>query len=179
VESTTAPPQSTSSSEAPETTSSSSKDDGEENKDDNTTSSSLIVSTSTSVSTKTHSDGSKETVTSITKTTSSPDLNDDDDSGSSGMTPKTRNTIIGVVVGVGGAVVIGALALVAWRIWGRKKQAEENDGLMAYDNSNYTGGEHKSEPTHSPSASSSQRNPFQSTLENYHQPTNVNASSNF
>jgi predicted negative regulator of RcsB-dependent stress response len=83
------------------------------------------------------------------------------------MSTKTRNTIIGVVVGVGGAIVLGALALVAWRIWGRKKQAEENDGLMAYDNG-YSGAE-KSEPSHSPSTSTSQRNPFQSTLENYHQ----------
>ena len=110
-------------------------------------------------------------------TTLTPGLNDESDSDTSGMSTKTRNTIIGVVVGVGGAIVLGALALVAWRIWGRKKQAEENDGLMAYDNG-YSGAE-KSEPSHSPSTSTSQRNPFQSTLENYHQPTQVNASSNF
>jgi hypothetical protein len=177
VESTTAPPESSKTSESSEEPTSSSK--SEEKEDNTTKTKSMVVSTSTDIVTKTRDDGSKETVTNITKHTSSPDLSDDGDSGSSGMTPKTRNTIIGVVVGVGGAIVIGALALVAWRIWGKKKQAEENDGLMAYDNTAYGGAEHKSEISHSPSASTSQRSPFQSTLENYHQPSNVNASSNF
>lgn len=93
------------------------------------------------------------------------------------MSAKTRNTVIGVVVGVGGAIVLGALAVVAFRIWGRKKQAEESDGLMDY---NASSGVEKSEPRTSGGGSGSQRNPFQSTLENYHQPTGpVNASANF
>jgi hypothetical protein len=143
--------------------------------------SSQTVSTSFTFSTETKSDGTVETHTSKVLTTLTPGLNDKSDSDNSGMSTKTRNTIIGVVVGVGGAIVLGALGLVAWRIWGRKKQAEENDGLMAYD-PGYSGAAEKSEPSHSPSASTSQRtanNPFQSTLENYHQPTPVNASSNF
>jgi len=89
------------------------------------------------------------------------------------MSVQTRNTIIGVVVGVGGAVILGALGLVAFRVWGRKKHAEEADGLMAYDVD-------ISAAEKSPRGSSSgngPRNPFQSTLENYHQP--VNASANF
>lgn len=92
------------------------------------------------------------------------------------MTAKTRNTVIGVVVGVGGAVVLGALALVAWRIWGRKKDNEEHDVLMDYDMST-PGAAEKSE--RGSSAGGTQRTPFQSTLENYHQPSQVNASSNF
>lgn len=92
------------------------------------------------------------------------------------MSTKTRNTVIGVVVGVGGAIVLGALGLVAWRIWGRKKNSEESDGLMDY-NMNAASME-KPEP--GSSAGHSQQTPFQSTLENYHQPTApVNASSNF
>jgi len=91
------------------------------------------------------------------------------------MSAKTRNTIIGAVVGIGGAIVIGAVALIAWRIWGRKKRAEENDGLMAYD-AQYNSV--KPEGV-SPSGTATQNNPFQSTLENYHQPGQVTASSNF
>jgi hypothetical protein len=95
------------------------------------------------------------------------------------MSIKTRNTVIGVVVGVGGAIVLGALGLVAWRIWGRKKHNEENDGLMDYDMST-TGGVEKSERASSAGGPhNNQRTPFQSTLENYHQPGQVNASSNF
>lgn len=94
------------------------------------------------------------------------------------MSTKTRNTVIGVVVGVGGAIVLGALGLVAWRIWGRKKHSEENDGLMAYDMS-ATGGMEKSERGSSAGGAHTQRSPFQSTLENYHQPGQVTASSNF
>jgi hypothetical protein len=80
------------------------------------------------------------------------------------------------VVGVGGAIVLGALAFVAWRIWGRKKPADENDGLMNY-NTGYAPMD-KSEAASSAGPAPA-RNPFQSTLETYHAPTQVNASSNF
>ncbi len=90
------------------------------------------------------------------------------------MSTKTRNTVIGVVVGVGGAIILGALGLVAWRVWGRKKQNDEADGLMDY-NMNLA---QQEKPEHGGSPPP-QRTPFQSTLENYHQPTHVNASSNF
>ena len=140
------------------------------------TSYTAVVSTSVEVATKTRSDGTKETTTSVTKTTTTPDLNSQDGDGStSGMSTKTRNTVIGVVVGIGGAIVIGALAVVAWRVWGRKKQHEENDGLMAYDMS--SAGVEKSE--RGSSAGGPASTPFQSTLDNYHQPGHVNASSNF
>lgn len=92
------------------------------------------------------------------------------------MPVKTRNTVIGVVVGIGGAILLGAAGMVAYRIWGRKKQSEESDGLMSYDLS--TNGYEKHEPSNS-ITSNTQRTPFQSTLDNYHQPSNVNPSSNF
>jgi hypothetical protein len=93
------------------------------------------------------------------------------------MSATTRNTIIGVVVGVGGAIVLAAVGIVAWRIWGRKKSAEEDNGLMNYGGS--TGGYTGVEKSEAGSSAGTSRSPFQSTLESYHAPTHVNASSNF
>ena len=88
------------------------------------------------------------------------------------MSSQTKSVIIGVVVGVGGAIVLAGLALIAWRIWGRRKTVEESDGLMSYGN-----GPEKSEV--GTSAVGPTRTPFQSTLESYHAPTQVNTASNF
>jgi chemotaxis protein histidine kinase CheA len=145
-----------------------------------------VTSTHIAVVTRTNSDGDLETMTTTSVSTTTPGLssNDDDDS-SSGMSTKTRNTVIGVVVGIGGAIVVGALGLMAWRIWGRKKQGEEADGLMGFNESNSrpssNGPYHSVEKTEYGSVGSAgpQRSPFQSTLDTYHQPTPVNASSNF
>lgn len=79
-----------------------------------------------------------------------------------------------MVVGIGGAILLAGLAVVAWRIWGRKKNADEGDDLMDYSRPD-TG----AEKTVGSSGGAS-TNPFQSTLENYHNPAKqVNASSNF
>ncbi|KAK3693777.1 hypothetical protein B0T22DRAFT_505786, partial [Podospora appendiculata] len=130
-----------------------------------------VILTVTSVYTKTNSDGSKSTVTSQYTSTSTPNLaNNGSGSQTSGMTTQTRNTVIGVVVGIGGAIILAGLGLVAWRIWGRKKVQDENDGLMDYGNP-----AEKSEA----SGSMSGRTPFQSTLESYHAPGTVNTASNF
>ncbi|KAG5973748.1 hypothetical protein E4U58_004361 [Claviceps cyperi] len=136
-----------------------------------------VVSTKVEVITQILSNGSKAVVTTTTRTTSTPAPGLSSDEGeTTGMTTKTRNTVIGVVVGVGGSIVLGALALVAWRIWGRRRRGEEHDVLMDYDLS-IPGAAEKSE--RGSSAGGSQRTPFQSTLENYHQPTQANPSSNF
>jgi hypothetical protein len=86
------------------------------------------------------------------------------------MSSGTKKTIIGVVVGIGGAAILGGLFIVAWRVWGRKRNTpDESDELMgtAY-------GHEKGTPAGTGS------NPFQSTLESYHTPSHgVNASSNF
>lgn len=135
--------------------------------------------TSTSVIVVTATDGSVSSSTAVSVSTPTPGLNEADNSnGSSGMSTQTRNTIIGVVVGVGGAIVLAVAGLFAWRIWGRKKANEENDGLMSYNN----GAEGKSEVgglNAGSTATGGGRSPFQSTLESYHAPSNVNASSNF
>jgi len=75
------------------------------------------------------------------------------------------------VCGVGGAIILGALAYVAWRIWGNRGDAEEKDGLMGYRNVGSSSGKETS--------ASGAPNPFQSTLESYHAPGRVNASANF
>ncbi|KAG5927034.1 hypothetical protein E4U42_002683 [Claviceps africana] len=134
-----------------------------------------VVSTKVEVVTQILSNGSTAIVTTTTRTTSTPGLSSSDGE-ATGMTTKTRNTVIGLVVGIGGAIVVGALGLVAWRIWGRKKHSEEHDVLMEYDLSS-PGAAEKSE--RGSSVAGTQRTPFQSTLENYHQPTQVNPSSNF
>lgn len=135
--------------------------------------------TSTSIIVITATDGSVSSSTAVSVSTPTPGLNEaSSSSSSSGMSSQTRKTIIGVVVGVGGAIVLAVGGLFAWRIWGRKKANEENDGLMSYNN----GAEGKSE-VGGLNAGSTQtggaRSPFQSTLESYHAPSNVNASSNF
>ncbi|KAG5918672.1 hypothetical protein E4U61_001579 [Claviceps capensis] len=136
-----------------------------------------VISTKVEVITQILSNGSKAVVTTTTRTTSTPAPALSSDEGeTTGMTTKTRNTVIGVVVGVGGSIVLGALALVAWRIWGRRRRGEEHDVLMDYDLST-SGAAEKSE--RGSSAGGPQRTPFQSTLENYHQPTQANPSSNF
>lgn len=106
------------------------------------------------------------------KATNEASLTGDGQKSSGGMSPKTKNTVIGVVVGVGGAIILAGLGVVAWRIWGRKKKGDESDDLMSYRGSSATG--------EKPGTAGAAANPFQSTLENYHNPArNVNASSNF
>lgn len=141
------------------------------------TSSSVPLTTFTRTTTKTDSNGSK-TVETQTGVTPVPSNQSGKDSGSSGMSKGTKKTVIGVVVGIGGAIVLGALGLVGYRIWGRRRHNEEHDGLMDYNMG--TGGVEKHEPSGSIGGSQQhQPSPFQSTLENYHQPGQVNASSNF
>jgi hypothetical protein len=89
------------------------------------------------------------------------------------MSAKTRSTIIGVVVGLGGAVLLGGLAVVAYRIWGRKKSGQDTDDY--YDQSRPSTGLEKV----GGSSGSGSSNPFKSTLESYHTPAKLNASSNF
>jgi hypothetical protein len=117
---------------------------------------------------------SKVSSTSTSVITNPASLSQNGSSSSSGMSSKTRNTIIGVVVGVGGAIILTGLSIVAWRIWGRRRAEDESDGLMGFRRN--SGGPEKSNSV----GGGSSPNPFQSTLENYHNPSmQVNASSNF
>jgi len=55
--------------------------------------------------------------------TISPSLNDNGNSGSSGggLSASSKQIVGGVVGGIGGAILLGGLALVAWRMWGRRR----------------------------------------------------------
>lgn len=101
--------------------------------------------------------------------------NDSDSSSSSGMSSSTKKIIGGVVGGVGGAIVLGALAIVAWRIWGRKKNQVDDDD-------DYTlAGSNAHQPLNTEKRNSSSPNDmFNRTLEQHHTPGGrVNAAANF
>ena len=91
-------------------------------------------------------------------------------SGSSGISSSTKRVIGGVVGGIGGFILLGGIAVVVWRIWGRKRRSgyDENDPMDSQPGS--SGREKRS--------SVSGHSPFRSTLDQYHsQP--VNTASNF
>lgn len=52
-------------------------------------------------------------------------------SGSSGLSSKSKSVIGGVVGGVGGAILLGGLAIVFWRVWGknRRSHGDNNDSI--------------------------------------------------
>ena len=84
----------------------------------------------------------------------------------------TRSTIIGVCVGIGGAVILGGLAIVFFRLRKSKREQEESDGLMGFRSG--------VDSSHEKSSASGAPSQFQSTLESYHAPPkNANVSSNF
>ncbi|EEY15575.1 predicted protein [Verticillium alfalfae VaMs.102] len=142
-----------------------------------------VTSTVKTVFVTTNAQGETTSMTSESVVVSTPGLSDNDNNGGSGggMPTKTRNIVIGVVVGVGGAIILGALAFVGFRIHNRKKRQEENDGLMDYNTAGTSAfnSEPKSDAMSGTTANNNNRSPFQTNLESYHQPTQVNASSNF
>jgi len=92
-------------------------------------------------------------------------------SGSGGMSSKTKSIIGGVVGGIGGAILLGGLALVAWRVWGRKKRVSDDDNDLMMGTGSAVG----EKP-----ASGAQNTPFQTNLEQYHNPGGrPNAAANF
>ncbi|KAI9671783.1 MAG: hypothetical protein M1831_003311 [Alyxoria varia] len=111
--------------------------------------------------------------------TSTPSLNNGDGEGSSNLSDNSKKVIGGVVGGIGGAIVLGALAFVAWRIWGRKKPTPEEDDLMS-DQQYATG---QASLTQEKRASRDGSTTLSDGLERYRDPAhpshNVNTSSNF
>lgn len=137
--------------------------------------------TTTTVVTTTNSEGQSTTYTSESVSTATPGLaNSATGSGNTGMTPQTRNTVIGVVVGVGGAIVLAGVAFLALRLYRHRNRGAEDggDGLMEY-NSGFAGGDKAEVASNTGGGSQKGRTPFQSTLESYHAPTQVNTASNF
>lgn len=157
-----------------ETAPASSQEQQPETTPEPTTITSIVIIQSTAA------DGEIHSVTSAATIVSTPTLNaGDNEGGGGGMSTQTRNTVIGVVGGVGGAIVLGALAFVAWRIWGRKRKHEENDGLMDYHTAGTSAFNSEPKPDATSQSTAPSRSPFQTTLEDYHRPGQVNASSNF
>lgn len=103
---------------------------------------------------------------------SSP-TNESNNNNSAVMTTRTRNSIIGAVVGVGGTALLAVLFLVARKIRKRKKSSGYDPGLSDFGSGTPPHEKTSGVGNHRPV------NPFQSTLENYHNPARVNASSNF
>ncbi|KAI1141180.1 hypothetical protein F5Y05DRAFT_301507 [Hypoxylon sp. FL0543] len=150
--------------------------------DDNTSSSEApattaapTTSTFTVVYTTTDASGHPVTTSSSSLVVSTPTAAAADNQ-NSGMPQATKNTIIGVCVGVGGAIVLAAAGVLFWRLRSKRRSQEENEELVSYGDG--FGGPGTAEKTE-PSGSTAGRSPFQSTLESYHAPTQTNAASNF
>ena len=86
-------------------------------------------------------------------------------SGGSGLAPSSKKIIGGVIGGVGGAILLGGLAIVAWRIWGRNRRSAGSDNDLMEGSS----GREKA---------SSVSDPFRSNLDSHHAAP-VNTASNF
>ncbi|RYP46893.1 hypothetical protein DL768_006990 [Monosporascus sp. mg162] len=180
----TSDPAETSTSEAPtfveSTTTSATPDDETEIVEPSTTLSSF-TSVVTEVQTITADDANGQSTvytTSTTRTTTGATLitGAADTQGNSGMTPETKNTIIGVTVGIGGAIILGVGALMYWRLRNKQRNSEESEDLVSYgDGFGGPGTAEKPDTT----GSASGRSPFQSTLESYHAPSQANTASNF
>jgi len=91
-------------------------------------------------------------------------------SGSSGLSSSTKKVIGGVVGSIGGVILLGGIAVVVWRVWGRKRRSGYDDSDPIDSQPGSSGREKRS--------SVSGHSPFRSTLDQYHsQP--VNTASNF
>lgn len=101
-----------------------------------------------------------------------PSLNSDKSSGSSGVSSSDKKIIIGVVVGVGGAIILGVLGVVFWRIHKKRSdQYGDEDDLM--------GGTAVGAGPREKAPSPAGNTPFRNTLDQYHNTGPVNAASNF
>jgi len=85
-----------------------------------------------------------------------------------------KKIIIGVVVGVGGAILLGVLGVVFWRI-----QKKRNGGYNDEDDDLMGGTAVGSGPREKAPSPSQGGTPFKNTLDQYHNPGPVNAASNF
>lgn len=76
------------------------------------------------------------------------------------------------MVGIGGAILLGGIAVVVWRVWGKRKHVSDDDRDLMDSQPGSSGREKRS--------SVSGNDPFRSTLDQYHNPAGpVNTASNF
>ncbi|KAF2970678.1 hypothetical protein GQX73_g2906 [Xylaria multiplex] len=138
-----------------------------------------VTRTTTYIYTSTDSSGQTHVGTSESLVVSTPAFSGDgsNNNGNSGVTPSQRNIIIGVTVGVGGAIILAAGGILFWRLRNKRRSQEESEELISYGAG--FGGPGTAEKTEASGPSAGARSPFQSTLETYHAPTQTNAASNF
>jgi hypothetical protein len=92
-------------------------------------------------------------------------------SNGSGLTDSNKKVIGGVVGGIGGALLLGGIALVFWRMKKRQNKVTADDDDLNLN----TGAALGDKPQNGTGAS-----PFQSNLEQYHNPGGrPNAAANF
>jgi hypothetical protein len=102
--------------------------------------------------------------------TDPPTVQSNGDSGS-GVSESNKKVIGGVVGGVGGALLLGGIALVFWRMKKRQHKVSADDDDMTLN----TGAALGDKPQNSTGAS-----PFQANLDQYHNPGGrPNAAANF
>ncbi|KAI0436270.1 hypothetical protein F4803DRAFT_542811 [Xylaria telfairii] len=175
----TTPP--TSKPTTPASSSSSNNNDSNTETTDDTKSSTPTPVTKTKTIFYTSTDGSGQTHVGSSEAVvvSTPGFSGGDGSKGSGggITATQRNIIIGVTVGVGGAIILAAGGILYWRLRNKRRSQEENEELISYGAG--FGGPGTAEKSEASGPSASARSPFQSTLENYHAPTQTNAASNF
>ena len=108
--------------------------------------------------------------TGFATSTISPTLQDGGSGGSS-LSDSSKKIIGGVVGGVGGAILVGGLALVAWRLWGKKKRQQiPHDDFMDSTNDSI----HKDHRTSGPPGAA------MAAVGDYRNPNgSVNTASNF
>ncbi|KAL2854419.1 hypothetical protein BJY01DRAFT_37982 [Aspergillus pseudoustus] len=159
-----------------EPTSTSTSTTSSDNNDDEPTSTATV----TTITTTQTIDGTPVATTytstnsGASEATESPGLSGSSDNSDSGLSSNQKNIIIGVVVGVGGAILIGAIGVVAWRIRARRRNAQDDDVTDLMSGTAVGSGVREKAP--SPAAGGT---PFRSTLDQYHNPGPVNAASNF
>ncbi|KAI5860695.1 hypothetical protein GGS23DRAFT_579887 [Durotheca rogersii] len=175
--STTPPP--TSSPSSPDSQPSSTTSGGDNETSETVTTPQPQPSTSTFVTVITTTNSIGETIVTSSSSTivSTPTVAPAESTQPPGMPDSIRNTIIGVTVGVGGAIVLGVAGVLFWRLRSKRRNQEENEELVSYGDG--FGGPGTAEKTTDASGSTAGRTPFQSTLESYHAPTSTNAASNF
>lgn len=111
--------------------------------------------------------------------TIAPGLANDGGSGSN-LSTNSKKIIGGVVGGIGGAVLIGGLAFVAWRLWGSKKAADNQDDYYEGSGTDSIAGQKRQSTGVLSNSAFSDSNNANAGLERYQNPNGaINTSSNF
>ncbi|KAL4873500.1 hypothetical protein BDV12DRAFT_160149 [Aspergillus spectabilis] len=171
---TTTEPTTTTETTSDEPTSTTTSTDDDEDTETSTPTVTTITTTQTIDGTPVPTTFTSTNTDEASEATKSPGLSGSSDDSDSGLDSNQKKIIIGVVVGVGGAILIGAIGVVAWRLRARRRNAQDDDVTDLMSGTAVGSGVREKAP--SPTAGGT---PFRSTLDQYHNPGPVNAASNF